>query len=89
MTCRLTSDISTKEFHHYLTYSEKVGGSDLTVDNEKVGGSDRRTEAELIPVDGGASRSAFDLINGRWLVARFAIGMIMMLLLLLLISIGL
>ena len=65
MTCRLTSDISTKEFHHYLTYSEKVGGSDLAVDDEKVGGSDRRTEAELIPVDGGASRSAFDLINGR------------------------
>ena len=42
-----------------------VFSSDLAVDDEKVGGSDRRTEAELIPVDGGASRSAFDLINGR------------------------
>ena len=44
----------------------RIGESNMT-QIKKVGGSDRRTETEIIPYDGGASRRAFDLNHGRWL----------------------
>jgi hypothetical protein len=49
MTCRLTSDISTKEFHHYFPVATHIGGSQMLdllgkIAHESMDGTKRNIE---------------------------------------------